>query len=667
MNAKNKKLISTLLIIFVIVSAVLFSKPKQAKADCIWANTPVTPCFTTDIPNASINTAHTTVSTIAKIILGVQTGSTLINTGHVVVNAGLEVMKQAVMIAERQLLQTMTKSITGWINNGFHGSPLFLVNSDSFFHDIAKTEIKTLVNEFGYDPNRFPFGQAFALNTINAYKQKADANAAYSLSAVMTDPIMLRNYQNNFNTGGWNGFLINTQYPQNNYLGFQMLATDKLARQLAGTTQNAAQKVQTTLNQGMGFLSPQICQTNPKYNNMVNEFNKPTFQSNLSTDFTARVGACYGPTGSKSAPGVVSDCIAQVTTNYNRDLATEKTKWDETNTCPPQANGSSGLVNTTPGSVAANQIFKALGSDFDKTTLGGMVEGSIASLFDTLVKHFTDQGLSALGNAIGGSSATDNWSYQGNTLVTNSTVGGINTTSSAGPLSISPASVSIYPGNAINNITISGGTPPYVLLGTCDNGGAGKTLNVTMATCSTTTSGAGTWNPADPQFVSVSGNIDGSITVIGISSGTAGTISKTSVTIQDSSGQTITLPITITANADTTTPTTDPTGNCNYNNGAGPIPGVTKSACEGANGVWDGSGIVAPPPPSDPYGSCDRGDGNGPVKGVRQSDCGTLGGTWSETPVDPLGTCTVNNALGNTTGAATKSTCDASSGTWRAN
>jgi len=65
----------------------------------------------------------------------------------------------------------MTKSVTNWINSGFHGAPLFLENPGSFFQDIGKYEIKNLVDEFGYDPNRFPFGQAFALNTINAYKE----------------------------------------------------------------------------------------------------------------------------------------------------------------------------------------------------------------------------------------------------------------------------------------------------------------------------------------------------------------------------------------------------------------------------------------------------------------------------------------------------------------
>jgi hypothetical protein len=48
-------------------------------------------------------------------------------------------------------------------------------------------------------------------------------------------------------------------------------------------------------------------------------------------------------------------------------------------TCP------GGLVNTTPGSVAANQIFTALGVDVRKSELGSMVEGSLSAILNTLV------------------------------------------------------------------------------------------------------------------------------------------------------------------------------------------------------------------------------------------------------------------------------------------
>ena len=139
------------------------------------------------------------------------------------------------------MLQQMTKSVVNWINTGNWGNPLFVTNPQSFFKDIAKSEIKNIVSIFGYDSRRFPFGKDFALNLINSYKTQLATNAEYTLNKAITDPVLLRAYQNDFNVGGWNGFLVNTQYPQNNYIGFNMIATEQIARKLEGTAQTAVQ------------------------------------------------------------------------------------------------------------------------------------------------------------------------------------------------------------------------------------------------------------------------------------------------------------------------------------------------------------------------------------------------------------------------------------------
>ena len=99
---------------------------------------------------------------------------------------------------------------------------------------------------FAYDRLKYPFGKDFAKNIINTYQRKLADNASYSLSNAIRDPVYLDQYRNNFNVGGWNGFLVNTQYPQNNYIGFQMIATQELARRVQGTSQSAAKKTQTS-------------------------------------------------------------------------------------------------------------------------------------------------------------------------------------------------------------------------------------------------------------------------------------------------------------------------------------------------------------------------------------------------------------------------------------
>ena len=86
-------------------------------------------------------------------------------------NIAKEIWKQAMMVFARRLINKMTKSTINWINSGFHGNPLFLENPQSFFKDVAKYEVEDMINTFGYDSQRFPFGISFALNTICIYQR----------------------------------------------------------------------------------------------------------------------------------------------------------------------------------------------------------------------------------------------------------------------------------------------------------------------------------------------------------------------------------------------------------------------------------------------------------------------------------------------------------------
>ena len=71
-------------------------------------------------------------------------------------------------------------------------------------------------------------------------------------------------------------------------------------------------------------------------------------------------------------------------------MANEKGVWAMTNTCPD------GLVNTTPGSVVANQIIGAMGSKGRQGELASAMGNSLAAIFDALLIKFMDDGLNAL-------------------------------------------------------------------------------------------------------------------------------------------------------------------------------------------------------------------------------------------------------------------------------
>jgi len=411
-SAKNKtvKFISALLIVSIMTPVFLFSIPKQAKALLPTpAGVPVND-FMVQTWTGTINT--TTLKQWAQTVL-----------------------EQMLKTVAKQILAKMTQATVNWINSDFHGSPLFLENPDSFFRDITKSELKSVVDTFGYDSLLYPFGKQFALNAISSYKRQLSDNAGYTLSKVMNSQQQM-NFRNNFNYGGWNGFLINTQYPQNNYLGFQMIATETLASKLQGTVQAPAQKYQSLLQQGMGFLSPQICpeDINPNYNNGTNEFVKPSFQYDKPLD--------CGDFGTEA----YTQCVSSWRENRNK----EKLAWEKANTCL-RPDGTSGLVNTTPGSVAANQVMTALESPFLTTALDGAIGNSLAIIFDTLLAHFLDKGLNKLSSTINPEPIADNWSYGGNTLDDRNTP--IDT------LNI-PQNVSIIVGQTTSTI-ISGGRGDY--------------------------------------------------------------------------------------------------------------------------------------------------------------------------------------------------------------
>ncbi len=442
MRSKQKtiKYISGLLIVFILLPSFLFSAPKKAEA------IPVV-----DAVNAVFNK-------LTSFFTGSGSASTAVNTSISIKNAAIEIGKQLLKVLAKRVLAEMTKSTINWINNGFHGKPLFLENPDSFFKNIAKTQVKSLVDLIGYDTFKFPFGKQTALNVIDSYKSQFATNAQYSLSKVINDPELLLQYRNDFNYGGWNGFLINTQYPQNNYLGFNMIVEQNIASRLEGTIQAPAKKVQDALQYSMGFLSPQTCPSNDKYPKSTNPHNPPTWDD-----------AAYASKNPYKPPAIaagetyahyVDDTLPRYDNDWKNAKIEEKNKWSETNACP------GGLVSTTPGAVVANQIFSATNTPFLTTALDGALGNSLAAIFDALLNKLIGDGLTSLKTTINPASETDNWNYYGNTLSGGGSSGNNNTwdynanTKSTGGITVSLQAVSVKIGQT-KIVTIGGGNGDY--------------------------------------------------------------------------------------------------------------------------------------------------------------------------------------------------------------
>lgn len=431
MTFKNKtiKLISAFLIISILTPVVLFSLPKQANAISMC------PPGTPDVKSVPV---------VNMAIKGA-TGTTCITTVKEWVQKLLEVARMAIA---KKVLEKITTSTIEWIQGGFHGSPLFLENPDSFFKDIAKSEVKSFVDMFGYDRLRFPFGRDFALNAINNYKNTLQNNMSYSLSGVMNQQ-QAESFRNDFSVGGWNAFFINTQYPQNNYIGWQMMANEALSRQLEGTFQAPAEKMKDLLQQGQGFLSPQNCPTNSAYNNGVNEWNQPTSFDMAAFTNGNPYPSCAADPNVPNTEGGTGCTTAELEQQrlYTQSLNAQQENWAQTSTCP------GGLQNTTPGSVVANQIMMSMSSNVRSSELAMALGNSLSMIFDALLSKLFESGLNALEGNSNREPPVDNWSYDGNTLD-----GGVNNPV-PGALII-PQNVSANIGQ-VTSTTISGGTAPY--------------------------------------------------------------------------------------------------------------------------------------------------------------------------------------------------------------
>ncbi len=161
----------------------------------------------------------------------------------------------------KNFIQKITMGIIDWINTGYEGKPFFLEDPGSFFKNIAQDEILAFGNSIN-DPNLFPFGKNFMQNFIGGFRNKFATNAQYSLNNFIqrTNPgSVSADFYTNFNIGGWNAWLGMTQYPQNNPIGFSLMASNALSVNLQGTFDSRATQIKDSIRDAGGFLGDERC------------------------------------------------------------------------------------------------------------------------------------------------------------------------------------------------------------------------------------------------------------------------------------------------------------------------------------------------------------------------------------------------------------------------
>ncbi len=158
-------------------------------------------------------------------------------------------------------LATMTQKTINWVNSGFQGDPLFVKDNKTFFKDLADKQLSSFLVPLTSPANQksFPFGRDLAKSLINdagkTFEQKAQSTLKNALKPGATTESFSKDFSQGSSNGGWGGWFSLTQNPQNNPLGFGLLATQKLQKDTA----QAEQEKRDQLNQGRGYLSDQKC------------------------------------------------------------------------------------------------------------------------------------------------------------------------------------------------------------------------------------------------------------------------------------------------------------------------------------------------------------------------------------------------------------------------
>lgn len=302
----------------------------------------------------------------------------------------------AITLAKNQLT-AMTRSAMNWVNSGYGGNPFFVQNMRNFTEGIERNVIETgtdiLLDKALGGQNQNPYARDFARSTIQSrgitssssrflgglqsslqnfitdpqsYYTDEQLNGAYDTRTTYERSQQANDiFSNNFSSGGWNAWLAFTQTPQNNPLGFNIVANQYIADM---ETQQVQEK-KDELAQNNGFLSQKTC---------LEFMSKKDIQADLDIYNSSL------PEGTDKE--VYDDYVKQT---YPNGIP-----------CMP---GKEKI--TTPGSIIKEKITNYLGSPERQLELAKTINDSLNALFSVLISKLQSGGLSGLSD----SKVTTNW------------------------------------------------------------------------------------------------------------------------------------------------------------------------------------------------------------------------------------------------------------------
>lgn len=154
-------------------------------------------------------------------------------------------------------LAYITQKTVNWINTGYAGDPFYVRNQVSFFEQLKKEQLGMLLGPYANYDNKlkYPFGMSFARSMIYSTRNSIDKQLQSDLLYSLKPGSTMDNYASDFSRGGWLGWLVLTQNPVNNPVGFTMAATQHVMNSVA----NNLTSQKNELDQNNGFLSQKKC------------------------------------------------------------------------------------------------------------------------------------------------------------------------------------------------------------------------------------------------------------------------------------------------------------------------------------------------------------------------------------------------------------------------
>ena len=215
--------------------------------------------------------AIATLEVAASPVVTQKAYSNTVDTTQLTIKQVLEGLAWA---AAKAAIQSITRSIVNWINNGFDGSPAFVTDLEQSLLGVADTaanyfisrvfnEVTSAVSDINLGLPDLPFRVSITNNARRNYYESTSEDAFLQRLRRESNCWNGRNAQSFFqgdfqNQGGWNSWFCALRDSNNPY-GYQRILEGELNRRVS----NARDTRETEINWGNGYLSWRTCRSTP--------------------------------------------------------------------------------------------------------------------------------------------------------------------------------------------------------------------------------------------------------------------------------------------------------------------------------------------------------------------------------------------------------------------